>query len=42
MGILLSIYILVWPLMSAAVLILICWKFIGELREARAKGLSMV
>lgn len=42
MGILLTIYILIWPVISAAVLALICRAFLAELREARGRGKDLV
>lgn len=42
MDMLLTIYILVWPAISAAVLALICRAFLAELREARTRGEDLV
>ena len=38
----LTFYILMWPIMSAAVLILIVYTFTKELREAKREGKSIV
>jgi hypothetical protein len=39
---LLAAYILVWPVISAVVLAVICRAFIVELLEARTKGSDLV
>ena len=38
----LSFYILMWPIMSAAVLILIVYAFTKELRKAKREGKNVV
>ena len=38
----LSFYILMWPIISAAVLILIVYAFTKELREAKREGKTVV
>ena len=42
MGTALAAYILVWPLISAIVLLIICRAFVIDLRQARAKDRDMV
>ncbi len=37
-----TLYVLIWPLMSAAVLALIVYTFTKELREAKRKGKKVV
>ena len=37
-----TIYVLMWPIMSAAVLILIWTTFMKELRQAKREGRSIV
>ena len=38
----LGFYILIWPIMSAAVLILIVYTFTKELRQAKREGRTVV
>ena len=38
----LDFYILMWPIMSAAVLILIVYTFTKELRQAKREGRTVV
>ena len=38
----LGFYILMWPIMSAAVLILIVYTFTKELRQAKREGRTVV
>ena len=38
----LAFYILIWPIMSAAVLILIVYTFTKELRQAKREGRTVV
>ena len=38
----LGFYILMWPIMSAAVLILIVYTFTRELRQAKREGRTVV
>lgn len=38
----LSFYILMWPIISAAVLILIVYTFTKELRKAKREGKTVV
>ena len=38
----LGFYILMWPIMSAAVLILIVYAFTKELRQAKREGKTVV
>ena len=37
-----SLYILMWPLISAVVLMLIVYTFLGELRQAKREGRRIV
>ncbi len=37
-----TLYVLIWPLMSAAVLALIVYTFTKELREAKREGKKVV
>ncbi len=37
-----TLYVLMWPLMSAAVLVLIVYTFTKELREAKRDGKKIV
>ncbi len=39
---LMAIYVLMWPIMSAAVLVLIWTTFMKELKEAKREGRSIV
>lgn len=38
----LSFYILIWPLISAVVLAVIVYSFLGEIRQARKDGKKIV
>lgn len=38
----LTFYILMWPILSAAVLVLIVYTFTKELREAKREGKKIV
>lgn len=40
--VLLTIYVLIWPVIVGGVLVYIARGFIADLREARRKGRSMV
>ncbi len=37
-----TLYVLIWPLMSAAVLVLIVYTFTKELRDAKREGKRIV
>lgn len=38
----LSFYILIWPLISAVVLVVIVYSFLDEIRRARKEGKKIV
>lgn len=42
MELILTLYILVWPVISAAVLFVICRAFLRDLREARKEARDLV
>ncbi len=38
----LTLYILIWPIIAAAVLALIVYSFVNDLRQARREGKKVV